>query len=147
VSTAPPIEPGPAGFPANRGYWKRALLGCGVAAILLIAALVAVGVYVQKKPAALTDLVMERVRDSYASDVTEQEKADLDGAYSDFRRALEERRVTRGDIDRVRDAIRLGEEVTRDRVRELTTIFRTAAARGAPASVSPASRAPATPVP
>jgi hypothetical protein len=70
VSTAVPIEPAPPGSASNRGCWKAALLGCGAAAILLVAALVGVGIYVQKRPTAVTDLLMERFRAGYAGDVT-----------------------------------------------------------------------------
>ena len=102
MSTAPPIEP--AAPPANRGCWKAALLGCGGAAVLLVAALIGLGVYIQKKPTAVTDLLMERIRAGYASDVTDADRSELDAAYSDFRGALEEKRIRKEDMEKVRDA-------------------------------------------
>jgi hypothetical protein len=155
VSTASPIEP--AAPPANRGCWKAALLGCGGAAVLLVAALVGLGVYVQKKPTAVTDLLMERVRAGYASDVTEADKSELNLAYADFRRALEEKRVRNEDMEKVRDAVKLGRVVGREEVHDLTRVFREAAGNaggtrerghgtraGAPPSPPPAA---ATPLP
>lgn len=123
----PPIEPAPPGSPSNRGCWKAALLGCGGVAILLVVALVGLFVYVQKRPTAVTDLLMERVQAGYASDVTSEEKAELDSAYADFRRELEAKRVSKDDMERVRDAIKIGREVGRDEVHELTGVFRQAA--------------------
>ncbi|MDQ5873105.1 MAG: hypothetical protein M3547_12970, partial [Acidobacteriota bacterium] len=99
MSTAPPIEPAPAGVPANRGCWKSALLGCGGVAILLVAAFVGIGIYIQNKPAAVTDLLMERIRAGYAPDVTEDDKTALEDAYADFRQALEARRVAKEDVE------------------------------------------------
>jgi hypothetical protein len=126
VSTAVPIEPAPPGSASNRGCWKAALLGCGAAAILLVVALVGVGIYVQKRPTAVTDLLMERIRAGYAADVTAQDKSDLDRAYADFRRELEARRVSREDIEKVRDSVKIGREVGREEVHELTRVFREA---------------------
>jgi hypothetical protein len=127
VSTVPSIEPAPPGSTSNRGCWKAALLGCGAAAILCVAALVGIGVYVQKRPAAVTDLLMERIRSGYATDVTSQDKAELDSAYADFRRELEAKRVNKDDMERVRDAVKIGREVGREEVHELTRVFRDAA--------------------
>jgi len=121
VSTAPPIEP--AAPPANRGCWKAALLGCGGAAVLLVAALIGLGVYIQKKPTAVTDLLMERIRAGYASDVTDADKSELDAAYADFRRALEEKRVRKEDMEKVRDAVKLGRVVGREEVHGMTRVF------------------------
>ena len=148
MSTAPPIEPAPAGLPSNRGCWKGALYGCGGAAVLVVACLVALGIYVQKKPGAVTDMLMERIRDRYSSDVTEQDKANLEAAYADFRSALEAGRVRREDLDRVRATIKLGRDVHRDEVVELTRVFREAAG-GATRNTRHGTRPPtlATPVP
>ncbi len=147
MSTAPPIEP--AAPPANRGCWKAALLGCGGAAVLLVAALIGLGVYVRNKPTAVTDLLMERVRAGYASDVTEEDKSKLDSAYADFRRALEDRRVRKDDMEKVRDAVKLGRVVGREEVHDLTRVFGEAAGnagiRNTPESTPPA--AAATPLP
>jgi hypothetical protein len=148
VSTAQPIEPAPPGSTSNRGCWKAALLGCGAAAILCVLALVGIGIYVQKRPAAVTDLLMERIRAGYAADVTAEDKSELDSAYADFRRELEAKRVTKDDMERVRDAVKIGREVGRDEVHELTRVFREAAGHaGAPGSgSSPPAPAP-TPTP
>jgi len=148
VSTAPPIEP--AAPPANRGCWKAALLGCGGAAVLLVAALIGLGVYIQKKPTAVTDLLMERIRAGYASDVTDADRSELDAAYSDFRGALEEKRIRKEDMEKVRDTVKLGRVVGREEVHELTRVFREAVGnaggtrRSAPESPPPAA---ATPLP
>lgn len=117
----------------------------------MVVCLVALGIYVQKKPGAVTDLLMERIRDRYASDVTAEDKAALESAYSEFRTALEAGRVRREDLDRVRYTVKLGREVPRDEVLELTRVFREAAAGGAgtreapPRATSPPVEA--TPVP
>jgi hypothetical protein len=148
VSTAPPIEP--AAPPANRGCWKAALLGCGAAAVLLVAALIGLGVYIQKRPTAVTDLLMERIRAGYASDVTDADKSELDLAYADFRRALEEKHIRKEDMEKVRDTVKLGRVVGREEVHELTKAFREAVGnaggtrRSTPGSPPPAA---ATPLP
>lgn len=152
----PPIEPAPPGSTSNRGCWKAALLGCGAAAILCVAVLVGLGVYVQKRPAAVTDLLMERIRSGYANDVTSQDKAELDSAYADFRRELEAKRVNKEDMERVRDAVKIGREVGREEVHELTRVFRDAARNAGTRDTGPGTRsgaagptpaAGATPVP
>jgi hypothetical protein len=102
----------------------------------VVAALVGLGVYIQKRPATVTDLLMERIRARYASDVTEPDKADLDAAYADFRTALEDRRIRQEDMERVRDAVPLRGQIRREEVLELTKIFR-GAARGALPAISP----------
>lgn len=132
MSTAPPIEPAPAGLPANRGCWKGALLGCGGVAILLVAVFVGIGIYVTNKPEAVTDLLMERIRAGYASEVTEDDKAALEDAYDAFREALVARRVDKDDVERVRDAVKLGRDVDREEVRELTRVFREATGDAGP---------------
>ena len=132
MSTAPPppIEPVPAAASTRRGCWKGALLGCGGAAVLCVAALIVTGVWVQKNPEKVTDLLVDNIRDRYASDVTEQDKADLDAAYAEFRRALVDRRVRDEDMERVRGVVKLQGEVRRDDVLELTRVFREAARSG-----------------
>jgi hypothetical protein len=117
--------------------------------VLVVACLVALGVYVQKRPGAVTDMLMDRIRDRYASDVTPQDKADLEAAYSEFRATLEAKRVRREDLDRVRTTIRLGREIGHEEVVELTRVFREAAAgaANAPSPGTSESPAPATPVP
>ena len=153
----PPIEPAPAGLPAKSGCWRGALLGCGGAAVLVVICLVVLGIYVRKNPESVTDMLMERIRDRFASDVTSEDKADLDRAYAEFRAALVGGRVRREDLDRVRSTVSLGREVSRDDVHELARVFREAAgtARGAKDSESGTPAAPmestpaivATPVP
>jgi hypothetical protein len=146
VSTVPPIEPAPSGLPGKRGCWKGALLGCGGAAVLVVAVLVGLGIYVQKRPGSITDMLMERIRDRYASDVTEADKANLEAAYTEFRSALEGKRVSREDLERVRTTIKLGRDVPREEVLELTRVFREAAgtaSRDAPMEPTP----PAEPTP
>lgn len=146
MSTAPPIEPGPAGLPAKRGCWKGALLGCGGAAVLVVACLVGLEIYVQKRPGAVTDMLMDRIRGRYASDVTAEDKTNLDAAYAEFRSALEAKRVRKEDLDRVRVTVRLGREVHHEEVVELTRVFRDAAGQSrAPGSESPG--APERPLP
>lgn len=141
MSTAPPIEPAPSGLFANRGCWKSALLGCGAVAILLVAAFIGIGIYVQNRPAAVTDLLMERIRSGYAPNVTEEDKSALEDAYANFREALQAHRVDKRNVERVRDAVKLGGEVDRAEVQELTRVFRQAAGTGlsgaAPGEVSP----------
>jgi hypothetical protein len=83
--------------------------------------------YVQKRPAAVTDLLMERIRAGYAAEVTAEDKSELDSAYAEFRRELEAKRVSRDDMERVRDAVKIGREVGREEVHELTRVFREAA--------------------
>lgn len=148
MSTAPPIEPAPPGSTSNRGCWKAALLGCGAAAILCVVALVGIGVYVQKRPTAVTDLLMERIRAGYASDVTAEDKSNLDSAYADFRRELESKRVTKEDMEKVRDAVKIGREVGREEVQELTRVFREVARHsGAAGSQTTPPALRATPAP
>lgn len=156
MSTVPPIEPAPAGLPARRGCWKGALYGCGAVAVCIVAVLVGLGIYVQKRPGAITDMLMERIRERYASDVTARDKTDLEAAYADFRDALEAKRVRREDLDRVRVTVRLGREVGHEEVVELTRVFREAAENGgrgagqeppAPSSEATPSPLAATPVP
>jgi hypothetical protein len=94
--------------------------------VLVVACLVGLGIYVQKRPGAVTDMLMERIRDRYASDVTREDKADLEAAYAQFRSALEAKRVRKEDLDRVRNTIKLGREIHHDEVVELTRVFREA---------------------
>ena len=100
--------------------------------MLCVAALIAVGVWVQKHPEKVTDLLVDNIRDRYASDVTEQDKADLDAAYADFRQALVARRVRDEDMERVRRTVKLQGEVRRDEVLELTRVVREAVRQPVP---------------
>jgi hypothetical protein len=148
VSTPPPIEPASPGSTSNRGCWKAALLGCGGVAILCVVALVGIIIYLQKHPETLTDLLMDRVRAGYSADVTADDKSELDSAYADFRRELVAKRVSKDDMERVRDAIKHGREVSREEVHELTRVFRDAARHsgGAGTRMTPPALQ-ATPVP
>ncbi len=96
-------------------------------------------------------MLMERIRERYASDVTGEDKADLDAAYADFRRTLEAGRIRKEDLDRVRVTIKLGREVHREEVHELTRVFRESADNASetrnPQPVSTPPPVEATPVP
>jgi hypothetical protein len=87
-------------------------------------------IYVQRRPTALLDFLMRQVEANFAADVTEQEKQELRAAYADFRKAVEEKRPTDEDYDRVRRVLTFSPgkgEMTREQVRELTEAFRRAA--------------------
>ncbi len=141
----PPVAPAPIEPTAGRrGCWKKALVGCGVAALILCAGLLGLILYLRQRPETVTDLVMKQVESHYAADVTTQEKEDLRAAYAGFRAALKERRVPQEPLERFRATfISSGpqNEVTREQVRELTALFRRAAASG-PTPGSPTSTAP-----
>jgi hypothetical protein len=143
---APPV---PAEVPADRrGCLKKALIGCGVVALLLAACFIAVVMYVRQRPEALTDIVMKQVESHFAADVTADDKRQLHGAYADFRAALKEHRVAREPLDRMRTTIVSSgsqSEVTREQVRSLTELFRRTAGGGAvpptPAVLTPSPQA------
>ncbi|HEY7114025.1 MAG TPA: hypothetical protein VIA45_13925 [Thermoanaerobaculia bacterium] len=121
-STPPaPIEPGP----PRGGCARGGLIGCGVAALLVLALLGGFAAYVRRKPEALTDWIMRRVESGYASDVTTSEKERLQSAYAKFRVRLQERRVPRGDLERLRtimSSAAMG-TISRGDVRNLTELF------------------------
>ena len=136
-----PVEPAPAG----KGCLKTGLIGCGVAALVLVAAFVAFVLYVQKNPEAITDFMMKQVEKNYAPDVTEREKEDLRAAYAAFRKTLEEgKKPPPEPMERMRGILTFGggrsSELTREQVRELTEVFRKAA--GAAPAVAPPAAAP-----
>ena len=117
--------------------------------MLCVLALIGLGWWVQRNPAFVTDLLMDSIRERYASDVTEQDKADLEAAYGGFRTAVETRRVRQTDLDRIRRSVGLRGEVRREEVLELTRIFREAAGgeipEETPAEITPAADATPTP--
>jgi hypothetical protein len=148
-SQAPGIPPAEVP-PGKQGCAKNALLGCGVAALVLFALLVGCFLYLRRNPALLTDVMMKQIESHYGPDVTEQDKADLKAAYGDFRSAVNEKRVNREAVGRLQSTLssnrsnRLG----REDVQALTRAFREGAGK-APAAPEPsASPAPAaTPPP
>jgi hypothetical protein len=92
--------------------------------VLVVVCLVVIGIYVQKKPGTVTD-------------ITEQDKAELEAAYKDFRSALESGKVKREDLDRVRYTVKLGREVPRSEVVDLTRVFREAAGNAGGSDTAP----------
>jgi hypothetical protein len=146
-SPIPPVVPAPIDpSGSSRGWVKKALIGCGVFALVVAACLLGVILYLRQRPEALTDVVMKQVESHYASDVTAQEKEDLREAYADFRVALKEHRVSREPLDRMRTTLTVSSqnEITREQVRDLTALFRQAAGPrtgpGAPAAPIPSLR-------
>jgi hypothetical protein len=140
ISSAP-IEPGRAPGGCARG----GLIGCGVAAILVLICIAVFLAYVRRKPEALTDLMMRQVERNFASDVTLEEKEKLRAAYADFRKRLQERRVGSEPVERLRSILSsAGGSIGRDQVRELTQVFSGAAA---PPPAGASSRAPTSSTP
>jgi len=146
VSSLPPppvpatIETGSPG----RGCGKKALVGCGVVALVLAACFLGFILYARSKPEFITDFVMKQIESHYAADVTEGDKTELRAAYADFRKALRERRVSKEPLDRMRATLVSGgtsNEIHRDQVRELIALFRRNA--GSPPGQEAASPAPA----
>ena len=80
----PPAAPAPPGG----GWLKKALIGCGVLAALLVACFVGLMLYVRQKPEALTDMLVKQIETHYAPDVTAEEKEALRSAYAGFRERL-----------------------------------------------------------
>jgi hypothetical protein len=121
-----PIEPGRAPGGCARG----GLIGCGVAAILVLILMAVFVAYVRRKPEALTDLMMGQIERSLAPDVTMEEKEKLSTAYAGFRKRLQEQRVGREPIDRLRAILSSATRgpVRREQVRELTEVFEAASA-------------------
>ncbi len=104
---------------------------------MLVACFVGLILYLRQKPEAVTDVVMKQVESHYASDVTPQDKEELRSAYRDFRKALQEHRVSREPLDRMRTTlVATGpqNEISRQQVRDLATLFRQAAGGAAPAT-------------
>lgn len=137
-----PIEPGsPPG-----GCLRGGLIGCGVAALLVLVLLGGSLAYVRRHPEALTDWMMKRVESGYAPEVTAAEKQRLETAYGKFRVRLQERRVPRADLEQLRGILSstaMG-SFSREEVREMTELFE----RGpAPPPSLPASEAKPSPTP
>jgi len=131
---------------SGRGWGKKVLIGCGVVALIVAACLLGLILYLRQHPETATDFAMKQVETHYAADVTSQEKNDLHAAYAQFRVALKEHRVPREPLEGMRSRLMVGgsqNEITREQVRDLTTIFRQAAgSRGAPGSPSPTAPSP-----
>jgi hypothetical protein len=137
-----PIEPGP----PPGGCLRGGLIGCGIAALLVLVLLGGSFAYVRRHPEALTDWMMKRVESGYAPEVTPAEREHLETAYGKFRVRLQERRVPRADLDHLRGILSSSAmgSFSRDEVRELTELFE----RGpAPPPLTPATEATPNPTP
>ena len=136
-----PIEPGP----PPGGCLRGGLIGCGVAAVLVLVLLGGSLAYVRRHPEALTDWMMKRVESGYAPDVPAAAKERLQAAYAKFRVRLQERRVSRGDLERLRtimSSTAMG-SISKEDVRQLTELFE----GGAPPPTTPAAEAKPYPTP
>jgi len=136
-SAPPQAEAAP---PPGRRWLRNLLIGCGILALLLAAAFIGLVLYLRQKPEALTDLMMKQIETHYAADGKAEEKDALRAAYADFRKALQERRVSRDSLERVRKTLVSGggaTDMTAEQVRELTREFREGAA--GKSSLSPGS--------
>ena len=123
VNVPPPIQP----VPARSGCGKKALIGCGVAALVVAACFLGFIVYVRQKPQVITDFVMRQVESHFASDVTETDKQELRAAYADFRQGLIEHRVSKEPLDRMRATLMTGgpnNEINHEQVREMIRLFK-----------------------
>lgn len=132
-----PLPPDtPPGGP--RGCWRTGLIGCGIAGLLVLICIVGSCLYLRRNPQAMTDFFMARVDSALASDVTDQERADLHTAYSAYRERLRTSGPQRRSLDQIQTILlrnRAG-SISREQVRQLTAVFREGA--GLP---------PATPAP
>jgi hypothetical protein len=151
-SPVPPVPPAPAPIEPRRsgGVWRKVFIGCGIVALLVVVCFVGLILYLKQRPEAITDVVMNQVESHYASDVTPQDKEELRSAYRDLRKALQEHRVSREPLDRMRTTLISGpqNQISREQVRELAATFRraTGGAAAAPANTpSPASATPSPP--
>jgi hypothetical protein len=132
------VTPGSVPPADRRGCGKKALVGCGVAALVCAALFLGFILYVRQRPEVITDFVMRQVTSHYAADVTEADKQELNAAYAEFRRGVKEHRVSKEPLDRMRATLVASgpkNEITHEQVRELIRLFRE---RGAPAPSSPA---------
>ena len=133
-----PIQPGR----ARGGCGRSVLIGCGVAAIVVLILFAIFLLYARRKPEVLTDLMMGQIERNLTPDVAAEEKQRLREAYAGFRRRVQEGRVGAEPMERLR-AILSGATrgaIGPEKVRELTAVFEAAAA---PAGATPA---PASPV-
>lgn len=127
ISSAP-IEPGRTPGGCARG----GLIGCGVAAIIVLVSMAVFFAYARRKPEALTDLMMGQIERNLTPDVSAEEKRELQEAYAGFRKRLQARRVGPEPMARLR-AILSGATrgaIGREQVRELTEVFQAAGAPG-----------------
>ena len=151
-SPVPPVPPAPAPIAPRRsgGVWRKVLIGCGIAALLIVVCFVGLILYLKQRPEAVTDVVMNQVESHYASDVTPQDKEQLRSAYRDFRKALQEHRVSREPLDRMRTTlIATGpqNQISREQVRDLARLFRQSAGGAAVTPSGEPSPAASTPSP
>jgi flagellar basal body-associated protein FliL len=125
---------------------RKILIGCGVVALLAVAAIVAFVLYVKSNPASVTDLMMKQIESHYASDVTEGQKQDLRAAYADFRAALARHRVDRNAMQKIQMTFSSSSsrEMTAEQVRALTAAFREAAGVEATPRSTPSAMTPGT---
>lgn len=133
-SVPPGYAPPPPGIPppqpagsGGRGCWRVGLIGCGVAGLVVLLAIVVCFLYIRRNPQVVTDLVMSQVDSHFAPDVTDQEKKDLHEAYAAYRDNLRSGKATPEPLERVRGVfISTGStnEISRAQVRELTAAFR-----------------------
>jgi hypothetical protein len=138
-SPVPPAVP-PIQAPAGRaGCARVAFIGCGALALVLLAVVVGLFLYVRRNPTFLTDLMMNQIESHFASDVTEEDKRDLRAAYQEFRSAVGEKRVNQEAVRRVQVTFTSSRSSTVDReqVHTLTRAFREAAAPAAPRAATP----------
>lgn len=135
ISSAP-IEPGRAPSGCARG----GLIGCGVAAIVVLVLLAVFLAYARRKPEALTDLMMGQIERNLAPDVTVEEKQKLREAYGGFRKRLQARRVGPEPMERLRAILSSAARgsIGPEKVRELTAVFEAAGAAAGPPSARPA---------
>jgi hypothetical protein len=137
-SPGPPISPAPLDpTPPRRGCARGALIGCGAAALLVLACFGAFLYYARRKPEVFTDLMMGQIERHFASDVTAEDKDRLRAAYARFRAKLEAKEIPRDALEPLRGTLNVSAsgEIGREKVRELTRVFEEAA--GPPARPSP----------
>jgi hypothetical protein len=145
ASFQPP--PLPDAAPIKQGCARTALIGCGIAAALLLLCLVGFFLYMRRNPGLMTDLMMRQIESHYGPDVTEQDKADLRAAYAEFRTALNQRRVNREGVQKLQFTLSANRsnQINRDQVLQLTRDFR--AASNPASNPSPGQTRSPSPVP
>jgi hypothetical protein len=129
ASFQPP--PAPDAAATKQGCARTALIGCGIAAALLLLCIVGFFLYVRRNPGMMTDLMMRQIESHWGPDVTEQDKADLRAAYAEFRTALNERRVSPEALQKLQFTLSANRsnQINREQVHQLTRDFRAAANR------------------
>jgi hypothetical protein len=145
ASFQPP--PPPDAAPTKQGCARTALIGCGIAAALLLLCVVGFFLYVRRNPGMMTDLMMRQIESHWGPDVTEQDKADLRAAYAEFRTALNERRVNTEGVQKLQFTLSANRsnQINREQVHQLTRDFRAAA--GPSPSSAPGHTVSPSPVP